>query len=292
MLKKIFTLFIVVNTIVSVCIFISCNNTGDKRKTEPDRVASDSIDVILKGKLELIIFNMPPPVEIINSLYETGASYNKDILIHSVDANKYISRSSKAINLGILGSDITYSIRYEKTQEALILLKTAIQLADELGVPHNFDNNLMVSYNSNIDNKDSLINIVYNVYDELEKSLKNNEQLETAALVLTGSWLEGLYLSTINFQIDKKEDAQNIKLRKRIRQHHYNLPAIIELFTGFENKSSDDWESSDDSSEIISKLKKIDDFYNSLPDKETMNDEEINKLSEILTEVRNGVTEM
>ncbi|GAI06340.1 unnamed protein product, partial [marine sediment metagenome] len=83
MLKKSFISFLLINAIISAFIFISCNNTGDKRKTEPDRVASDSIDVILKGKLELIIFNMPPPVEIINSLYGTGASYNKDILIHS-----------------------------------------------------------------------------------------------------------------------------------------------------------------------------------------------------------------
>ncbi len=286
MLKKSLNPFLL-SAMCSALIFTSCNNTGDVKKTESYEVVTDSLSKIMHERLDQIILDMPLPIDIIKSLYKSGAPYNNKILNTAENSDKYTSRSSKAINMGIYGTDLTYSILYNKQQEALEYLKTSKQFAEDIGIPLAFNNNVMENYEANMNNKDSLIDIVYNSFGNLKKALKMNEQFEISTLIIIGSWIEGLYLSTVNFPADK---GKTDELRKKIKEQHSHLSSVLELLEKFQN---DEFISEKmlGNQLRLNELKKIENYYNSLSDQNTISDKEIKGLSEILSELRKKITE-
>ena len=286
MKKKSLNLFLL-SAMCSALIFISCNNAGEVKKIESYEVVTDSLSKIMHERLDQIILDMPLPIDIIKALYQAQAPYNNKALNSTENSERYTSRSSKAINMGIYGTDLTYSILFDKQQESLEYLKTSKQLAEDLGIPLAFNNKMMENYEANMNNKDSLIDIVYSCFGNLKKALKMNEQFEMSTLIIIGSWIEGLYLSTVNFPADK---GKTDEIRKKIKEQHSHLSSVLELLEKFRN---DEFISEKmlGNQLRLNELKKIENYYNSLSNQNTISDKEIKGLSEILSELRNKIIE-
>lgn len=144
------------------------------------------------------------------------------------NVTKYNQYTSKALNLGIYGADLAYSVTYEEFQQMGAYVKNTKRLAEELNIPFAFDQSMMDKYSKYKDNKDSLTRIVYESYNQVDKALKNDERVGMAALVVTGSWLEGLYLSTETFQ-DVPKTSENKSLYKVIGDQRQSLVIVIKL---------------------------------------------------------------
>jgi len=91
---------------------------------------------------------------------KAGASFIIGICNPIDNVGKYMTEKTKAINLGIYGADLAYSTTYQMKQETMNFLKVCRQLVEELNINAGFTPELAINVEKNIDNKDSLINIL------------------------------------------------------------------------------------------------------------------------------------
>jgi hypothetical protein len=151
----------------------------------------------LQDQIEELVYNIPSPSEIPYLLEATGAEFNQSLINNNKKADQYASVSDKAaMNLGVYSADIGYLSSYGKTQEAIDYLNTCKRLADNLGVIGSFDVAILKQFESNIGDKDSLAKILNRSIQQTDEYLKDDSRSRLAALVLTGSFIEGLYIST------------------------------------------------------------------------------------------------
>jgi hypothetical protein len=154
------------------------------------------------------VFNTVPDRELVMKLItENHLEYEPDFLNNPQAVNNYVLEAVKAVNLGIYGSDLSIASSFDQTQESMIFLKCVNILAMQLGVSSAFDQKLFERIDANESNKDSVIEIVTNAFKRVDEILKVNNRPATAAVILSGCWIEGLYVSC---QIAQKANAQSV----------------------------------------------------------------------------------
>jgi hypothetical protein len=198
----------------------SCGPSKEDQNQNPDEFSE--AEGSLKEQIQDLVYNIPSPSEIPYLLQRTGAEFNQSLLNDRKKADSYGSRTDKAaLNLGVYTTDIGYLSSYDKTQEAIDYLNASKKLADNLGVIGTFDTEVLKSFESNISNKDSLANILDRAVKTTDKYLKDDSKNRLAALLLTGSFIEGLYISTGLIKTYPKDilpdDARNLILTPLIQ---------------------------------------------------------------------------
>jgi len=204
------------------------SRTGDTMEVKNDTPAlNDST----QAKYQRLIGNIPIPLEILEKLAGSGVRY-RDSLINPIgSAAHYIKSQAQAINLGIYGSDLTYVISMEQFGQVSSHIKTVKRLADEIVIPTAFDEGMMTRYNANRNNRDSLSNMIYQSYQRIDNTLKNNERIGLAALVVTGGWVESLYLTTQHLTRDGGEKNKTLlDILAEQQRHLGNLISLLEDF--------------------------------------------------------------
>lgn len=206
-----------INLILSgfvMLILASCSSGGDKSKNSDEfKEAEQSLQKQIKD----VIYNIPSPTEIPYLLQATGAEFNASLVNPRSKTDQYATRTDKAaLNLGVYTADIGYLSSYEKTQEAIDYLNSCKTLADNLNVIGTFDLEILKRFEANISNKDSLANLLNETVEETESFLKDDSRNKLAALVVTGSFVEGLHISTGLIQSYPRnilpDDARNLIL--------------------------------------------------------------------------------
>jgi hypothetical protein len=197
----------------------SCGSASKEENTNSEDFQSEDT---LKDQISDIMDNLPSPSEIPYLLQATGAEFNQSLVNDSKKVDQYTLKNDKAaLNLGVYAADIGYLSSYEKTQESITYMATVKTLADKLGVIGSYDMSEMVRFESNIANKDSLTSILDNSVKKTKEYLKDDSRDKLAALVLTGSFIEGLYISTGLIKSYPKnllpDDSRNLVLTPLIR---------------------------------------------------------------------------
>ncbi|MBL0743867.1 hypothetical protein [Chryseolinea lacunae] len=170
-----------------------------KSSSEKDQNSSDfkEAEESLQKQIEEVVYNIPSPTEIPYLLQATGAEFNESLVNPRTKVDQYASRADKAaLNLGVYAADIGYLSSYDKTQEAIDYLNSAKTLADNMNVIGSFDADVLKKFEENISNKDSLTSILNQTIKKTELFLKDDNRTKLSALVVTGSFVEGLYIST------------------------------------------------------------------------------------------------
>jgi hypothetical protein len=184
-------------TCLVLLLTIGLWSCGSKKEKEDDGDEFKQPDESLNEEIKDVVFNIPSPSEIPYMLQATGAEFNQSLLSDRNKVDQYTSRNDKAaLNLGVYATDIGYLVSYDKTQDAINYMNSAKKLADNLGVLGTFDADLLKRFESNIGVKDSLARMVDQAIHQTEKYMKSDNRTKTAALMLTGSFVEGLYIST------------------------------------------------------------------------------------------------
>jgi hypothetical protein len=181
-------------TLFGVLVFSSCGpSKKDENKSDEFKQAEQS----LKDQIQDVVYSIPSPHEIPYLLQQTGAEFNQSLINDRKKADSYLSRTDKAaLNLGVYAADIGYLSSYEKTQEAIDYLTAVKGLADNLGVIGSFDEDMLKRFESNISNKDSLASVIDKAVQKTSTYLRDDNRNKLAAMMITGSFVEGLYIST------------------------------------------------------------------------------------------------
>ncbi|GAA0894196.1 hypothetical protein GCM10009122_38760 [Fulvivirga kasyanovii] len=220
----------------------ACGSKTNEEKTDSSE-EFEQAETDLKEQIQEVIYEIPSPSEIPFLLEATGAEFNQSLINDNSKADQYASRNDKAaLNLGVYAADIGYLVSYDKVQEALTYMSSAKKLADNLGVTGAFDTDLIKRFESNLSRKDSLSYLLNETINKTESYLKDDDRNKLAALIITGSFVEGLYISTALIKTYPKdilpEDSRNLVLTPLIRvvlEQEKSLDDLVEMLGTVEN---------------------------------------------------------
>jgi len=208
--------------------FYSCGSsegTGETEKADSTGMESGEMKKI-DGKTENIFYAIPSPIELAQLIQRAGAKYNKDLLNSIDNVSKYNSNSSKALNLGVYGADLSYTSVFDNnTQESILYLGCTRKLAESLGVGNAFDDKTIERIQANTGKKDSLLSIISDSYLSTDEMLKESQRENASALVIAGGFIEGVYLGS---QL-AKSSKNNADIINRIAEQKGTLDNVISL---------------------------------------------------------------
>jgi hypothetical protein len=212
--------------------FISCGgnekNEGDEMDTTAMNTATASKS---NSKAQNIFYAIPSPIELAQLIQRAGAKYNKDLLNNPQDVNKYASNTSKALNLGVYGADLSYtSVFDDNTQESILYLAATRKLAESLGVGNAFDEKTVDRVQANTAHKDSLFTIISDSYMTTDEMLKESQRESASALVISGGFVEALYLGT---QLAKTSKSPK-DIIQRIAEQKGTMDNVVGLLSTYE----------------------------------------------------------
>jgi hypothetical protein len=189
---KLFNKFFIFSSLI---ILTSC---GGGEKIDENTVTDDESNkkAVTETKLNAQnVFNsVPDRTQILKLIEENKIEYNGDLLNSPNSVSKYNIEFYKAVNLGIYGSDLSIANSFEETQESLLFLKCVNSLASNIGVSKAFDQKMFDRMEANKSNKDSTLEIVTGAFKKSDEILKDDGRAATSAVILAGSWIEGLYV--------------------------------------------------------------------------------------------------
>lgn len=218
--------FIIAIFLTIIIIFSGCTGKSPKSAQQSDESTTtgemESKDEVVK---EISDYPLPTSFEVTRLLIEAGASYILDLCNETNNVSKYISLKSKALNLGIYGADLSYAATYNQTQETMQFLEASSTLIDELQISTAFNQTLVDRVEANIDNVDSLIIIISDSFYDSYQYLQENKQDKISLLILAGSWIEALYISTQITTITK----ENQEIVEIISDQESTLSKLLEL---------------------------------------------------------------
>jgi hypothetical protein len=280
---------------------VACN--GDDSENESGSSANMVVDSLKAASAEKIFYSIPSPIEMASILKASGSVYD-NTLPNPVDRkDKYSTVRSRALNLGVYGADLSYAVVYDNTQESMLYLACAKKLADGLGITSAFSEEKIAKMEANMSNRDSMLAMISDSYWETDAYLQENERGNVSAYIITGGWIEGIYLGC-KIERKLKASGKNKEIAKRIAEQKASLDNLIALLESYA--------SPDSFGDLIDDLKALQAIYATIKETETettattnadgtttigggsefeINEEQLSAIDKKVTEIRNKITQ-
>jgi hypothetical protein len=257
---------------VAVIFIVSC---GTKQAKQAEDSSLTPKEEAFKSVTK---YPIPTAFEVIKLLNNAGASYilSQSNPVENVD--KYIPAKSKALNLGVYGADLSYASTYQMKQETMNYLKVSKKLIDELQITSAFNVEFAQRVEKNIDNKDSLIHIISDSFYDTYEFLVNNGKDNTSLLVMTGSWVEGLYITTQMAIISKNSED----ILKIVANQKEPLTKLLELMKPYSNDK--------DITEMADALKPLADIFASIG-ADNLTKEQFEQITKSVIQIRSAIVQ-
>jgi len=173
---------------------------------EDDLGISDAI--YPSDEMNNVISSFSSPVEMSALLKDSGVPFTTKYLTNPKKVEEYTSSFKKAIGLGVLSADLGYLNVYQKTSQIVDYLVSIRRLTDDLRLGQFFDFQSLKRLATSDDNIDSLLIICVQSYQNMDEHLRNNQRSNLSALLVTGVWVESLYLIT---QVAKEQPSKQFQ---------------------------------------------------------------------------------
>lgn len=209
--------------VLATLSFLGCKNSEKSEDAEEVATEADANSKTNEHISAQNVFNsIPARADIIKLISEDKIDYDPDYLNNPEVASKYALENSRALNLGVYGADLSVTGAFDQTQESMLFLKCVNILSKNLGVSTAFDQTMMDRMELHKESRDSTLEIIAQSFRKADEFLKENGRPGTSALILCGSWIEGMYVSC---QIAKRINSFNTI--KTILQQQESLKHLI-----------------------------------------------------------------
>lgn len=183
---------------------ISCGDSG-KQSAEAQK---DSMltNTVTESQKEIVLYNVPSPIETFTILKMSGPGFDKSLTNPATNISKYVSNYSKAVNLGVYSTDLSFCFLYAQNQEFNNYLKNINELTTALGIDGSYGQDVTKRLQANSNNLDSLMTIATEASVNADLYLKENQRNSTTILIAAGNWVEALYIIS-GIAVKKKNEA-------------------------------------------------------------------------------------
>jgi peroxiredoxin family protein len=247
MLKNAIYLLLILTSMLlcTGCGGCSGNKTDNDDLTD---VSDDEAAPLILGDniMSNVIQNISSPVEMANDIKASGVDFNQRILNNPDNVSKYETQYKKALNLGIFSADLGYINIFDKNNIVVSYLIAAKTLADGIRVGQFFDFEALRKAAQNSGNLEKLMEMSISSFNEIDYYLHSQNRSDVSTLIITGAWVEGMYLSAMDYKdVKKKEMADRIAEQKHVVEileivlDNYksqpNFPALVEQIQELNN---------------------------------------------------------
>ena len=207
----------------AVCFAISCGqNSTDVSETHDDSTVIDVNNQVVSA--ENVFIYIPSPIQTAELLKQAGAKYDAELLNDPANFSRYTSTAAMALNMGVYGSDLAFAGIFNQHAEITQYMDCTRKMADGLHVMAAFSDDRKLRLENNINNRDSVLNIITDSYWDCDAMLHDNDQSHASALMIAGGWIEGLYLAC-----RVAESTNSNEIRIRIVEQRSSLDKLIIL---------------------------------------------------------------
>jgi hypothetical protein len=176
-----------------------------------------------------IYYQMSLPVEMARLFEQVGANYFPGILNSTDQLSRYNTPLQVAMNLGVFGVDLSYVKIFDRQQDAVNYFTAIQRLSDDLGIPPEIYTNVLTNLEKYVSDKDSLASVAIKIYRSTDNYLRGKGEKSSAAMIMMGGWVEGMYIATQIYE----RDMGNIKLLEKIAEQKYSLNSLISLMNNY-----------------------------------------------------------
>jgi len=219
--------------ILFLLLFLFFILPGCKSKNAPEFISqeiSEEDPASSAGKVRLIFYNMYLPTEMSRLFERVGANYNPKILNSADNFSRYDENLKIALNIGIYGVDLSYCRIFGQNGATAKYFSTIQLLYEKLGIPDYFCDDLKAGIEKYYSDKDSLSKFASEMYERTDGYLRENNKDSYAALIITGGWIEGLYLACKIAE----SNPDNLEIIERIAGQKYSLNSLISLLSNYQ----------------------------------------------------------
>ena len=208
-----------------------------QRPSENLEVNMDDLDV---GELQIssetmneIIQNIASPIEVAALINALNVPYSTHYLADPESLSTSTTSFEMAYSLGALSADLGYLNMYEKTGTAVNYLSSINRLADALQIGQFFDFATIKRLATSSSDLDSLMFISVNSFNNMDDYLRETDRSNLSALMITGVWMEGLYLATQVATQNSNED-----LKSMIGEQKLILNDLLLILNNYRNEEA------------------------------------------------------
>ena len=192
-LKPVIRLAVILITLI---LAGSCKSSIKDKVERETKFFKPIVKETIKKEVEEIIYPLPTSFEVTNMLNDIGIAYIIGISNPVENADRYFTEKSKALNLGVYAADLSYASTYQMKQDVMLFLEASKKLTDDLGISDIYNEELVKEIEENIDNKEEWVDIITNSFYEVYEYLQKNDRSNLSLVIVAGSWIEALYLTT------------------------------------------------------------------------------------------------
>jgi len=220
MVRKLFLSLLV---IVFMATCQSTQTGNDEDFVLPPDDASLTTGTEVDG-LQEIVQSFNNPVEMAALLKDVGVPFSMKYLCPTNNADDYNTNFKKALGLGVLSVDLGYLNIYNKSSSIINYITVIKRLADGLKIGQFFDFQSIKTLATTSDNLDSLMYLCVNSFNQMDTYLRDNKRSHLSILIVTGMWVEGLYLaSQVYKEKPNKDVGERIGEQKIILNEIYQI---------------------------------------------------------------------
>jgi hypothetical protein len=126
--------------------------------------------------------------------------------------------------LGVYGADLAYIKMFNQKRYFDNYFQVIKYLAEELGIPGSFSEGTYQRIDAKLSDKKAALEQLIDAYRATDDYLRTNDRNTTAAYLITGGWVESLYIA-----ISNESQSHTDQLLIRILEQKYTLNYIIAL---------------------------------------------------------------
>lgn len=248
-MPKIFIILLLVLTVLAG----SCKSGGQGGIVEgaiPDSVLNEGVE-ISEDVMQDIVQNISSPVEMAAMIKDLGVPFSNKYISTTDRVSKLTTSFQQSLNLGIYAADLGYLNMYNKTSAVVDYLTAIKSLSDAIKVGQFFDFTTLKRLATNSKNLDSLMYISVHSFNLMDKYLHSNNRTNLSALMVTGVWIEGLYLGTQVYKVTPNED-----LAERIGEQKLTLDQLMLILDKYQRDKQ--------YTTLLAELQKLKDMFRSV----------------------------
>lgn len=236
--------------LLPLSLLFACGS-GEKKSENDSSLSDTTSEESLTEDSKSFNYILPSPLQIASIFHRAKLKFDDKLLNKAESVNKYNTEIKLTLNMGVYATDLAYCLLNSQNQLSLSYLKTTRDLADKIGMGSVYNTEALVErFQKNIDNVDTLSDIISTIQTESEAFLEENERRFTALCIFTGAWIEAIYMASKTI-----ETKFNDKIATEISEQHVSLRNLIKLLEEHSESKQPEF------NEVLTKLKEINTMF-------------------------------
>jgi hypothetical protein len=232
--KRLILILSIVLLATSSCRFFNSERNNSSEEFDiPDELFDEKPLEIASEVIDEMIQNVSSPVETAALIKGLNVPFNREYIAETKYEKNLNTSFQKAIGLGIYGAGLGYINMYERTSMVINYITIIKSLADGIQVGQFFDFSTLNRIATNKENLDSLMLISQQSFNRIDNYLRETNRPHLSIVIVSGVWIEGLYISTM-----VAKDTKNPRINEIIGEQKVTMNSLMLLLNNYKRDPS------------------------------------------------------